>query len=225
MTAESPRTGRIYDEAFDSIRPHAVRGFDSIYNAIRTITIPLTNAHDLKEFNIQGTALYAIEASDRAAEIRVRFNEQVGEGIPFREGRFIAGTAFSKIYVTSDAQAGKSITLLYAVEDRDLRVVNPGETSDEVNVSKATVIETTADVTVDSGANPNLIAAQNSDRRELLLTNLSTTVTYRVGDTNVAAARGIPLQPGQTITLSTTAPVYAHAPSGTDGMAVMEVED
>ncbi|NIT63674.1 MAG: hypothetical protein GWO39_07760 [Gammaproteobacteria bacterium] len=79
------------------------------------------------------------------------------------------------------------------------------------------------DVTL-SAAIATQVAPVNTARRRVLITNLAgNTNTIRVGDVSVSLTRGAPVAPGQTITLETTAAVYAWS-TGSQDVAVLEVE-
>lgn len=91
-----------------------------------------------------------------------------------------------------------------------------------VQVDQPNTLTTTADAT--AGAAAAEIVAANSNRRKLILQNVSVN-DARVGDSNVAAARGILLAAGASITLDTTAAVYAIRTGGTDAtIAILEEE-
>lgn len=71
-----------------------------------------------------------------------------------------------------------------------------------------------------------LVLASNTNRKEALITNLSSNAgNIRVGDSNAGASRGVEVSPGQTVTLSTTAAIYVYN-EGTSAQSVglLEVE-
>ncbi len=64
-----------------------------------------------------------------------------------------------------------------------------------------------------AAATTELIAAADTDRHELIITNLAAnTATFRIGDSGAGAANGVPLAPGETLVLNTSAAVYAYNP-------------
>ena len=75
-----------------------------------------------------------------------------------------------------------------------------------VQIEQPNTIVTVVDITV-AGVVVTLAAA-NAGRREVHIQNVGAG-NIRVGDTNVAAARGIQLTPGQAVTLTTTAEIRA----------------
>lgn len=97
--------------------------------------------------------------------------------------------------------------------------------ANDVDVSKGTTLATTADQSV-TAASTELIAASDTTRRVVMVCNLSSSVTLRIGDSNAGAAQGQPLAPGLTLTLETTAAVYAYNPdAGAVSVAVTELKD
>ena len=94
-----------------------------------------------------------------------------------------------------------------------------------VDLVKAGTITTTTDVALGAGAKTAVLVA-NAARRYALITNMDAATIFRIGDAaNVAAARGTPLSPGETIKLETTAAISAWNPGGASTVAVLEVAD
>lgn len=81
-----------------------------------------------------------------------------------------------------------------------------------VDVSKPSGFETITDVGVPS-ALLTLAFPADATRRSVMITSLDTnTETIRIGDFSTGANRGTPLRPGETITIETTAGIYAYHP-------------
>lgn len=95
-----------------------------------------------------------------------------------------------------------------------------------INFAKPQTLATVADVSLAAGATTQ-IAAANSSRREIHITNLpGNTQTIRIGDVNAGAARGTPVMPGDTYILTTTAAVYGYNPgAGAESVAVLTIAD
>lgn len=71
-----------------------------------------------------------------------------------------------------------------------------------------------------------LVLAANADRTEAWISNLSGSVTLRWGTSAAAAARGIPVTPGQTMIVSSKAAIYLHNPdAGTVDVAKLEISN
>ena len=203
----------------------AVPQFGIDANAIRLKKIPLDNARSQSKIDITGTFLYVITASSKTALANIGFGEQVQDAVPFKEGQFISGLRFSQIYVTNTAQAGEYITVMYGVESNiGLKVNNPSSQYNNISVIKPTGLDTVADVAL-TAATVTLISAADSTRKEILITNLSTNAAVmRIGDSNTAAARGIEISPGQTVTLATTDAVYGYSVPG-ESVGVSYISD
>lgn len=86
----------------------------------------------------------------------------------------------------------------------------------------STTLTTTADASCTTTAGQK-VAANASRRAVILAAAPANTDNIKVGDSNVGAARGITLQPGQAITLDTTAAIHARAASGTQTLEIMEI--
>lgn len=128
--------------------------------------------------------------------------------------------AFDEARITSATAQTVELLILQGTADYDRSV-------GEVDVTRSASIVTTPDVVMAAGA-LTLILAANSARRRALITNLAAGVeTLRIGDaTNTGAARGIPVAPGETITLETTAAIGGWNPGGApQNVAVLEETD
>lgn len=216
--------GRIYPYDPTGMSPPQF-GLDS--PDMKSITIPLDNARTLHKFNIGGNVLWAARASSIGATVDVRFNDQRNDDIEFTRGFAIMGSKFSCIYVTNTAQAGESITLIYSVEQYEqLRFLNPDISYTEIELVKATTLDSSADIALGAAAQ-TLIMAANANRRSIIVKNLAANLaTIRVGDVGAAAAEGHELAPGESIQLDVTAAVYAWNPGAVaQSVSVVEIED
>lgn len=192
-----------------------------------TITIPLDDARDKVAFQIGGNLLWAVDASSIAAALNVHFQEQRSDPIPYKRGLMIRGARFDKIYVSNASQPGASITLAYTTErEGRVQVENPAAQFNDVDLSKAGGLATTADVSIATVTTAQVLAA-NANRREAVITNLQTNASeVRVGDSNAGVTRGTPLQPGDSIVLTTTAAIHVYnADAAAQSVALLETED
>jgi hypothetical protein len=71
-----------------------------------------------------------------------------------------------------------------------------------------------ADVTITGGAAAVQLLAANSNRITAFIFNSGSNAA-RVGDTNIGASQGAPVQAGVGITIETTDAIYAYSASGT----------
>jgi len=220
-----PGTGRLFPQSFEGQAP---REFGMGANILKTRTFNLTVARDLEQVEVGGSCLWAIDATSLTAQIDIRVNDQLRDPVTFQQGMFIRGIPFSRLYVSHAAQPGETITLFFAAEQdvRNIEIVNPSIAFNNINVTKATVLETVADVAMVGLATTQILAA-NAARRVAFITNLlGNAQTLRVGDAAAAAARGTPLAPGDTITIETSEAIYAYKPvAGNENVAVTWTED
>lgn len=126
---------------------------------------------------------------------------------------------FSKVRIQNDTGGSVSFTIALAYGEFDIDEVR---LAGGVMLLGGVALAPTADVTLAPTA-ATLVKAANASRKEILITNLSTTVTLRVSGAAVGAAAGTPVGPGQTITLETQAAVHAYNPdAGAVDVAVNE---
>lgn len=219
--------GRLFPESFEGDAP---KEFGIGANILKTRTFNLTVARHLEEINIGGSCLWAIEATSLTAGIDIRINDQLRDPVTFQQGMFIRGIPFSRLYVSHDAQAGETITLFFATEAdvRNIEIVNPSIGFNNINVTKATVLDTIADVVLVAGATTQILAA-NAARRIAKISNLTAnTKIFRIGDAAAAAARGVELAPGETMEIEATEAIYGYnpaAPIGNESVAMTWTED
>lgn len=94
---------------------------------------------------------------------------------------------------------------------RSAQTVNVNSTA---TVSVSNTCDAVADISIPATSSAALVGA-NADRKELLITNLSNTVTIRVGSAGtVGASAGTPIFPLQTAVITTEAAVSAYNPGG-----------
>lgn len=216
--------GRLYPKSFEGLSP---REFGIGANILKTRTFDLTNARDLEQIEIGGSCIWAIAATSLTAQIDLRINDQLRDPLTFQQGMFLRGIPFSRLYVSHAAQAGETITIFFAVEAEisNIEVVNPSIGFNNINVTKATVLDTVADVALGAAATTQILAA-NADRRVALVTNLAANVSiFRIGDAAAAAARGVELAPGETVSLETTEAIHGYNPGAIQSVGVTWTED
>jgi len=202
-------------------------------NVLQTIPFALDAARDKERLEFGGSMIWAYAASSLTAQIDIHINTQQSHPITFQKGMMMRGVPFSRLFITHAAQAGESITLIIAVEGeseikerRRIQVENAAEGYTAVTLAKATDLQTIADVTLGAAATTQILAA-NALRRVVFISNLiGNTQTFRIGDNNAAAARGVPLAPGETIIVSGTDTIYGYNPGAAgEDVAVMWTAD
>lgn len=192
----------------------AVPQFGIDANAVRIITVDLSTARSGERLDITGTFLYAIVASSKTVSVSLAFQDQHQDPIPFSEGQFISGIAFSQIYLTNAAQSGGYIKLMYGRETgRGLQVQNPSSQYNDVSILKAANSTPTpawhSVLGTGAAASAQLMVAAASTRRRLIVSApASNAAGYRVGGSDVDATHGIYLSAGQSVEILTTDAVY-----------------
>jgi len=181
---------------------------------LRIQTIKLDDARDSVELKIKGNFIWAVTASDIQANVDVRFNDQSGDAFPVKRGASIGGLPFRRLYITNEAQAGKTITIMTVLERPrgEFRVTNPDISFNEVTLTRSTTSGDALDQSIANGVT-DIITANNT-RRSFVIQSL--TGELRVGP-NAAAGRGIKLQLGQTYSHDGSSGIRIHNESGAAG--------
>ena len=205
----------------------AARRFGEEAHQFFTLTLDLATERGEEEVKITGTILWAISASDLDASATVKFNTQAGEGVVFQRGLSIRGMRYDRLFITNAAQAGKTITLFYGREHTEgIQIDNALIGFQNIKIDQPDTITSITDIALVGLATTQILAAKPT-RREAIITNLAANVqTMRIGDSNAGATRGIPLAPGDTLILTTTAAIHGFKPvAGNENVAAIEIED
>lgn len=143
---------------------------------------------------------------------------EAGRGFDLPDGE----TYKSLHLVNTDGANPLTVTFNYgrgSYRDAKLQVSGSIETS-----LAGSAFPSTADVPLGATATTQILAA-NTSRKEVLVSNLAANpATIRVGDVNAGAGRGVEVAPGQTITVNTTAAIYAYNPGAAQNVGVVEIE-
>lgn len=197
-------------------------------------TIALDTETTNKIYEIGGNIIWVPDASSLDAKVSIRYQEETNDPIPIQAGSFIAGPSFSRLFISWAAQAGETITILYTTDSPQRRFRIENATADYTGVSVSGTVDveetdnndyrSTADYSV-----PATTAAKireiSADQKYIIVSNLaSNTQTMRIGDSNVGAARGTPLAPGETLVLATSDAVWAYNPgAGAESLAITRI--
>jgi hypothetical protein len=171
---------------------------------------------------LPGGNFFRLVTADAAVD--VEFFDETGQSLGGGTGVF-GGFGTSQVSFSSDTldevQKGKrafsSVKITSATEQTVLAIVSNRpitydrmSLSGNVDVSKADVLDSLADDSI-AAVTTELVSAADTTRRKAVITNLITnTDEVRVGDVGCGAANGTPLQPGESITLETTAAIYVY---------------
>jgi len=198
-------------------------------NIVKTKMIDLTNARPIPErIEIGGSILWAVTATSYGALVNVRLNDEMRDPIPFQMGMYVRGSRFSRIYVSNLAQAGETITFMYASEDiGNIQIENAAAAFALMNLTKATVFNTLVDLALVALAAAVEILPANAARRVAIIGNLTANGNvFRVGDAATAAAQGQELAPGDVLKIETTEAIFAYNPGpGNENISRIWTED
>lgn len=180
-------------------------------NPYRTISDTVL-AGTSQRYPMVGTFLRCLE-SDTAFQLSI---DEKGYGDFERGMGFDYGREFETF--TVKAPAGSDATFTMGVAHG--RVDDDRPISGTVGAS----LVSTVDHAVAPTATEQVLASR-ATRRAAVVSNLSSTVTLRVGDSNTAAAQGVELGPGERIELATTAAVYVYNPdAAAASVGLLEVD-
>ena len=129
----------------------------------------------------------------------------------FEQGLTVVGDRpFSKIRMRNPSGGPITVQLAYGrgeIVDSRLTVSAP------LNLTKATTLDTVADVLCPNLA-ATVVAAALATRRRALIQNVDPVATVRIGDASVTATRGLRLGPGERIVFETTEAISVRNDSG-----------
>jgi len=189
------------------------------------VSLALDVARNNEEIIFSGNFVWAFDASDLEAVVNIKFNNQLSTALPFYRGQVVKGQPFSRLFITHAAQAGKTINLLVVRQSGDFSIENPGSLFNAVTVTKASNAWSGADVTIVAAAPSAVILAADATRVSAIVTALSTnTQEVRIG-LNIAAtaAKGIPLAPGESVSIDGTAALYGYTGAGVNQTVAISV--
>lgn len=179
-------------------------------------TIDLTAAGS-QTVSLEGDFLHFIDAVkagavDLDAKVSIKLGSAVDDLIPFRLNSHLEGY-FARLTFSWDAQPGTLASFLVSREmgrgDR-IRTTTP-PTKQLVTTSVGSAVEGAA---VSVGTSATLLDAADSTRQSVTLKNAGAVTVY-VGPSGVTTTNGLPLEPGEALTVDkTTAALYAIVASG-----------
>lgn len=144
---------------------------------------------------------------------------EVQAGLAFK---LTDGEGFQSVRMRNSS--GAAVTVVIALGSgwiEDSRLVFQGDLT--TLPASGNGLASAADISV-AATTTALIAAANADRTEVIVQNLGG-AEMRIGDSAVTAGRGVKLDGGGTLTLTTSAAVYAYnASAGAVDVSVLEIE-
>lgn len=161
---------------------------------------------------------------DSSADVKVEFRRSrsmigIAQAVPESfKWRVPDGGDFHEVAITSAVD--QTLRICISQGDADVNVQTGSVTA---TIEKADTFTDATDVTLTGAA--DLVLAANANTRLVNVTALDTNAgNVRIGAATVAANRGTPLQPGQTLTVEVTAAIYAIGTAG-DKVAISIVRD
>lgn len=196
--------------------------------SVRRIVIDLSTARTNDPIKICGDVFWVVDASQLGELAQATFNEP-GQGLdqlPIGKGLKISGIDYSTVFLTNTAQAGKWLEIVYGVLGRKgLQLDDALLDSSVVTVEVGSTLDNAAHVST-VATTITLLSAANTARRFITISSLSTnTANIQIGSAAVGAAAGLILEPGDSITLETTAAVYYYTATAGQTISFLTVAD
>lgn len=164
------------------------------------LILTLDEAREKEKFAIAGEYLYIMTATDGNVNIDLILNTLSEDKINLVQSKGIIAP-FSQFWISHEAQAGKSVTLIASSLEGFRIIDNTSSISGTVSTQeKAAANELTNVISV--GSSSTLIRAAKSTRKDLILFNPSGGNTVYIGGSGVAVATGMPIEPGAGLSLT-----------------------
>jgi hypothetical protein len=95
----------------------------------------------------------------------------------------------------------------------------------QIVMKKCATLNSAADVNMGAGATTQILPSLASRLCALITNKSGNTQTFRIGDSNAGATRGVELVPGASISIETTEAIYGYNPGGAELVTVIWTED
>ena len=89
----------------------------------KTRTLDLANARSNEEFTVAGNYIIVIDATDINSNVQIRFNELEADALTFKKRQGLK-VPFYRMFLTNTAQAGKTLTIAYGINDTPLEIID-----------------------------------------------------------------------------------------------------
>ena len=151
-------------------------------------------------------------AVDAGGRLQVEVVEGQYDGVQYQDGAAVA-SPFGYVALGHD---GSNVFPVVVDSNGYLQIV-------EV---KASVLNSAADVTLAATSTTQIVGALATRICVLIGNKKTNTQTFRIGDSNAGASRGVELAPGESVSIETTEAVYGYNPGGSgEGVSVIWTED
>lgn len=204
------------DSIINDVQERRARFFDIIY-----VDLSIDRSNSPLVISGGGTILACIEGTDSNANATLSFELEEGNAnnrVTFKQGKRIRAP-FSRFYIYHSAQAGKSMKLLRGFDTRSLLVGFEDDSSDQSTANLETALAnstafTTGQITV--GTTSTLIKAANTSRKRIVIKvpQAAANPVY-IGVSGVTTGDGHCIDPGDSLTLNSTAAIYGDAAANT----------
>lgn len=89
----------------------------------KTRTLDLATARSNEEFTVSGNYIIILNATDLNTNIQIVFNELDADAITLKKRQGFK-VPFYRMFITNAAQAGKTVTIAYGINDTPLEVID-----------------------------------------------------------------------------------------------------
>jgi hypothetical protein len=137
---------------------------------------------------------------DAGGRLQVEVVEGQYDGVQYQDGAAV-GSPFGYVMMGHD---GANVFPVVVDSSGYLQVVD----------KKASVLNSTADVTLAATSTTQILPTLTSRLCALISNKKSNTQTFRIGDASTGATRGVELSPGQGISIESTEAIYGYNPGG-----------
>lgn len=200
----------LIDDVIKDVNERRARLFDVIY-----VDLSIDRSNVPLEISGAGTLLAAVEATDNNAAATINFeipNQQTETRIEFKRGKRMYAP-YSKFYVYHAAQSGKYMKILRGFGTRSVFLGFEDDSGESANSDLVTALGNSSTYSTGqqaiNGTAAAIKAANTSRKRITIKASRNNTVPVYIGLTNgVLTTTGHILDPGDAITLNTTAAVY-----------------
>ena len=134
----------------------------------------------------------------------------------YSDKQYQDGTAIGSLYGT--VMMGSDGSNVYPVV-----IGNNGHL--QITLMEAIFSNSVSDVTMVATSVTQIVAALTTRLCTLISSKRTNTQTFRIGDANVGASRGVELAPGESISIETTEAIYGYNPGGSESILVLLREE
>lgn len=147
----------------------------------------------------------------------VQVENDNGDRLTMREGKSANLTTFKGLRLTDLAGSGQTV-----LAEIGFGKVQSGELSGAVEIDSPDTITDYVDESLIADTNTEVFSAATFARERIIKNDSASAASVRIGSTNISATRGILLEAGQSLVLTSAAQVFARAIGGTATLQLLE---